>query len=67
MLPLVCNYAKILIDHKIHLSTEPVYMGPQVSEVRRLGGVKKQLAFTILRPRHPGVHFLEIIEWSLST
>ena len=39
--------------------------GPQVSEVTRLGGVKKYPS--ILQPRHPGVHFLKIIEWSLST
>ena len=32
--------------------------GPQVGEITRLGGVQ---------PLHPGVHFLKIIEWSLST
>ena len=48
-------------------------MGSQVSEVRRLGGGEKNnprfhmQSYAILRPRHPGVHFLEIIEWSLST
>ena len=32
--------------------------GPQVIEVTRLGGAQ---------PRHPGLHSLKIIEWSLST
>ena len=43
--------------------------GPQVGEVTRLGGVKKNNPplHAILQPRHPGVHFLKIIEWSLST
>ena len=43
--------------------------GPQVGEVTRLGEVKKNNPplHAILQPRHPGVHFLKIIEWSLST
>ena len=42
--------------------------GPQVGEVTRLGGVKKTPPlYAMLQPRHPGVHFLRIIEWSLST
>ena len=43
--------------------------GPQVGEVTCLGGVKKNNLplHAILQPRHPGVHFLKIIEWSLST
>ena len=42
--------------------------GPQVNEVTRLGGVKKNPPlYAMLQPRHPGVHFLRIIEWSLST
>ena len=42
--------------------------GPQGGEVTRLGGVKESSAFTCnLTTRHPGVHFLKIIEWSLST
>ena len=43
--------------------------GPQVDEVTCLGGVKKNNPplHAILQPRHPGVHFLKIIEWSLST
>ena len=40
--------------------------GPQVGEVIRLGGVNPPLR-AILQPRHSGVHFLKIIEWSLST
>ena len=39
-----------------------------MGEVARLGGVKIiALLHAILQPRHPGVHFLKIIEWSLST
>ena len=42
--------------------------GPQVNEVTRLGGVKKNPPlYAMLQPRHSGVHFLRIIEWSLST
>ena len=42
--------------------------GPQVGEVTCLGGVKNNPPLhAILQPRHPGVHFLKIIEWSLST
>ena len=42
--------------------------GPQGGEVTRLGRVKESSAFTCnLTTRHPGVHFLKIIEWSLST
>ena len=42
--------------------------GPRVGEVTCLGGVKKNSPLhAILQPRHPGVHFLKIIEWSLST
>jgi len=42
--------------------------GPQVGEVTRLGGVKNNSPLhAILQPRHLGVHFLRIIEWSLST
>ena len=41
---------------------------PQVGEVTCLGEVKKKPFWhVILQPRHPGVHFLKIIEWSLST
>ena len=34
----------------------------------RLGEVKKNNPplHAVLQPRHPGVHFLKIIEWSLS-
>ena len=48
----------------------PVYMELGDPEVTRLGGVKKLTLLynhAILQPRHPGVHFLKIIEWSLST
>ena len=51
----------------------PVYMevgGAQVGEVTCLGEVKKKNnppLQAILQPRHPGVHFLKIIEWLLST
>ena len=42
--------------------------GPQVGEVTRLGGLKKiPPLYAMLQPRHPGVHFLKIIEWLLST
>ena len=42
--------------------------GPLVDEVACLGGVKKNPPLhAILQPRYPGVHFLKIIEWSLST
>ena len=44
--------------------------GPQVGEVTCLGGIKKKITLLYmqsLQPRHPGVHFLKIIEWSLST
>ena len=42
--------------------------GPQAGEVTRLGGVKNNLPLhVILQLRHPGVHFLNINEWSLST
>ena len=42
--------------------------GPQVGEVTRLGGLKINPALrAILHPRHPRVHFLNIIELSLST
>ena len=42
--------------------------GPQVGEVTRLGGVKNNRPlYAILQLRHPGVHFLKINEWSLST
>ena len=42
--------------------------GPQVGEVTRLGEVKNNPPLrAILQPRHPGVHFLKIIEWKLST
>ena len=43
--------------------------GPLVGQVTSLGGVKKNNPplHAILQPRHPGVHFLKIIEWSLST
>ena len=42
---------------------------PQVSEVTCLGEVKKNNPplQAVLQPRHPGVYFLKIIEWSLST
>ena len=42
---------------------------PQIGEVTPLGGVKKNNPplHAILQPRHPGVHFLKITEWSLST
>ena len=38
--------------------------GPPVGEVTRLGGGKKNnpRLEAILQPRHPGVHFLKIIE-----
>ena len=40
---------------------------PQVGEVTRLGGEKNNPPLhAILRLRHHGVHFLKIIEWSLS-
>ena len=42
--------------------------GPQVGEVTCLCEVKNNPPLhAILQPRHPGVHFLKIIEWSLST
>ena len=42
---------------------------PQVGEVTRLGGVKKNNPplRVILQPRHPGVHIFKITEWLLST
>ena len=41
---------------------------PEVGEVTCLGGVKNNSPLhAILQPRHPGVHSLKIIEWSLST
>ena len=41
---------------------------PQVGEVTCLGGVKNNPSLhAILQPRHPGVHFLKIIEWWLSS
>ena len=41
--------------------------GPQIGEVTRLGGVKiNPPLHAILQPRHPGMHFRKIIEWSLS-
>ena len=38
--------------------------GLQVDEVTRLGGVKKGNSplHAILQPRHPGAHFLKVIE-----
>ena len=40
----------------------------QIGEVNPLGGVKNNPPLhAILQPRHPGVHFLKIIEWSVST
>ena len=42
--------------------------GPQVREETCLGGVKNNPpVHAVLQPRHPGVHFLKIIVWSLST
>ena len=42
--------------------------GHQVGEVSRLGGVKHNPPLhAILQARHPGEHFLKIIEWSLSS
>ena len=42
--------------------------GPQVGKVTCLGGVKNNYPLhAILQPRHSGVHFLKVIEWSLST
>ena len=42
--------------------------GPQIGEVTPLGGVKNNPPLhAILQPPHPGVHFLEITECSLST
>ena len=42
--------------------------GLQVGEVTRSGGVKNNPPLhAILQPRDPGVHFLKINEWSLST
>ena len=42
--------------------------GPQVGEVTYPGGKnEKPRLHATLQPRHPGVHFLKIIEWSLST
>ena len=40
--------------------------GPQVGEVACLGEVKK-ITLLYMQSRHPGVYFLKIIEWSLST
>ena len=41
--------------------------GPQVGEVTCLCEVKNNPPLhAILQPRHPGVHFLKIIEWSLT-
>ena len=40
----------------------------QIGEVTPLGGVKNiPPLHAILQPRHPGVHFLKIIDWSPST
>ena len=53
---------------KCHVTWEHECGGPQISEVTRLGGVKNDPPLdAILQPLHPGVHFLKIIEWSLST
>ena len=42
--------------------------GPQLGDVTRLGGVKNNPPlYAILQPRHPGIHFFKIIEWSLSS
>ena len=42
--------------------------GPQEGEVTCLGGVNNNPPLhALLQPRHPGVHFLKIIEVSLST
>ena len=42
--------------------------GPQEGEVTCLGGVNNNPPLhALLQPRHPGVHFLKIIEGSLST
>ena len=43
--------------------------GPQIGEVTRLGWLKKNYPplHAILQPRHPGVQFPKITEWSLST
>ena len=43
--------------------------GPRVGEVTCLGGVKKNNPplHAIVQPRHPWVHFIKIIEWSVST
>ena len=42
--------------------------GPQIGEVTRLGWVRiNPPLHAILQPRDPGVHFLKITEWSLST
>ena len=50
------------------ITASPGLGGPQVGEVTCLGGVKNNSPLhAILQPRHPGVHFLKIIEWSLST
>ena len=41
---------------------------PQVGEVTCFCGVKNNRPIhAVLQPRHPGVHFLKIIEWSPST
>ena len=43
--------------------------GPQVGEVTRSRGVNKNNPplHVILQPRNPGVHFIKIIEWSLTS
>ena len=42
--------------------------GHQVGEVTCLGWVKNNPPLhAILQPRHSGVHFLKVIEWSVST
>ena len=41
--------------------------GPQAGEVNCLCGIKNNPPLhAILQTRHPGVHFLKIIEWSLT-
>ena len=61
-----------VVNIAINLKVYGAYLygggGPQVGEVTYPGGKnEKPRLHATLQPRHPGVHFLKIIEWSLST
>ena len=55
-------YVKIHLRARLHGDG-----GPQAGEANCLCGIKNNPPLhAILQTRHPGVHFLKIIEWSLT-